>query len=283
MFSLLSPVKLDLFLHITGRRADGYHSLQTLFQLLDHGDAMEFEVRPDDKLELLCNRSELQSENNLVLRAARALRTLTGTRAGARISLHKRIATGAGLGGGSSNAATTLVALNHLWKTGLGRQDLANLGLHLGADVPVFVHGRTAWAEGIGEVLTPVSLPRCYYVVLTPPCHVATAEIFSHQQLTRDSTAIKMAAFLAGQSGNDCEALVRNLYADVDAALDWLEQFASARMTGTGASVFASFSDSNAARAVLDALSTSTDSRINADRVQAFMASGIAESPLCAL
>ncbi len=281
--TLVSPAKLNLFLHITGRLPNGYHTLQTLFQLLDYGDTMEFQATEDAELRLSCNRPELQGEDNLVLRAARALQRHTGSRSGAHIHLHKRIASGAGLGGGSSNAATTLLALNHLWQTGLDRRQLGEMGLQLGADVPVFVEGRTAWAEGIGEQLTPVVLPQRHYVVLSPPCHVATAEIFSHQQLTRDTTPIKMAAFLAGQSGNDCEALVRNLYADVDAALDWLEQFASARMTGTGASVFASFSDSNAARAVLDALSTSTDSRINADRVQAFMASGIAESPLCAL
>jgi 4-diphosphocytidyl-2-C-methyl-D-erythritol kinase len=281
--SLLSPAKLNLFLHVTGRRADGYHNLQTLFQLMDYGDTMHFEHLPAAEIQLICDQPELQNADNLVLRAAKALREYTNVESGARITLHKKIPAGAGLGGGSSNAAATLVALNNLWRTGLSRTELSAIGLRLGADVPVFIQGRTAWGEGIGEQLTPVLLPPRFYVVLSPPCHVATGEIFSNQQLTRDSTAIKMAAFLAGQSRNDCEKLVRKLYPDVDHALNWLSNFASARMTGTGASVFAGFESKDAAMAVLNALSDSNDIFINADRVNAFVASGITESPICAL
>ncbi len=281
--SLLSPAKLNLFLHITGRRTDGYHNLQTLFQLLDFGDGMRFELLPTDQTQLICDDMQLQSADNLVLRAANALRERTGIQTGVRITLNKKIPMGAGLGGGSSNAATTLVALNHLWQSGLSRTELSDIGVRLGADVPVFIHGRTAWGEGIGEQLTPVLLAHRFYIVLSPPCHVATGEIFSHQQLTRDSTAIKMAAFLAGQSRNDCEVLVRKLYPDVDNALNWLNQFASARMTGTGASVFAGFESREAAIAVLNALSDSRDREINAERINAFVASGITESPVCAL
>jgi len=281
--TLLSPAKLNLFLHITGRRADGYHNLQTLFQLLDYGDTMHFEHLPTAEIQLRCDQPQLQSHDNLVVRAASALREHTGTSVGASITLNKKIPMGAGLGGGSSNAATTLVALNHLWQTGLSRNELSDIGLRLGADVPVFIHGRTAWGEGIGEQLTPVLLPHRFYIVLSPHCHVATGEIFSHQQLTRDSTAIKMAAFLAGQSRNDCENLVRKLYPDVDNALHWLNQFASARMTGTGASVFAGFESREAAMTVLHALSGSKDEFINAERINAFVASGITESPVCVL
>ena len=251
----LAPAKLNLFLHITGRRADGYHELQTLFQLLDYGDELRFEPRADEHIHLHCNQADLGGPDNLVLRAARLLRAQTpDPLPGVDIWLHKRIPAGAGLGGGSSDAATTLVALNQLWQLGLSAVELARLGVTLGADVPVFVAGRTAWAEGIGEKLTPVNLPERWYVVLTPDCQVSTARIFSHEQLTRDSKAIRIAAFLAERSRNDCEALVRNLYPPVDATLEWLAHHAPARMTGTGSSVFAAFDDEAEARAVLKQL-----------------------------
>lgn len=250
--SLDCPSKLNLFLHITGRRADGYHELQTLFQLLDHGDRMRFARREDTELRLSCDRAELAGENNLALRAARLLREHSGCRDGADIELNKRIPAGAGLGGGSANAAATLLALNRLWKTGLSRAELARLGLMLGADVPVFVHGRTAWAEGIGEKLEPVSLPgQRWYLVLVPDCHVATATVFRHRELTRNASAIRMSAFLAGCSRNDCQDLVRRLYPPVDAVFTWLERWARPRLTGTGAGVFAGFSGPEEAQAVL--------------------------------
>ena len=250
-----APAKLNLFLHINGRRADGYHDLQTIFQLLDYGDDLRFSVRDDGELHLRCDTDGLNTPDNLVLKAARALQQqMSGPSPGVDIDLYKRIPAGAGLGGGSSDAATTLVALNHLWQAGLSISELAALGATLGADVPVFVHGQSAWAEGIGDQLTPIILPKRWFVVLTPDCHVSTARVFSHEQLTRDTKAIRMAAFLAERSRNDCEALVRELYPPVDAALEWLSQFTRARMTGTGASVFAAFDEEAIARAVLEQL-----------------------------
>ncbi|TFH74780.1 4-(cytidine 5'-diphospho)-2-C-methyl-D-erythritol kinase [Gammaproteobacteria bacterium LSUCC0112] len=276
--TLSAPAKLNLFLHITGRRADGYHLLQTVFQLLDYGDELAFTLRNDSQIVLHCDNAELSGADNLVLRAAHLLRQHTACSVGVDIKLQKRIPTGAGLGGGSSDAATTLVALNVLWQCGLTRNTLADLGLRLGADVPVFVHGQSAWAEGVGELLQPVSLPARYYLVLSPDCHVSTAMIFSHQQLTRDTRAIKMAAFLAGQSQNDCELLVRQLYPEVNAALEWLSQFAPARMTGTGSSIFAAFNDEASARDVLLKLPAELDGPLK--NIQGFVARGVNESAL---
>lgn len=274
--TLPAPAKLNLFLHITGRREDGYHLLQTVFQLLDYGDELSFHLRDDDRILLHCDTPELATDDNLVLRAARLLCEHSDSCQGVDIELIKRIPAGAGLGGGSSDAATTLIALNHLWQCGLSQEQLQSLGLSLGADVPVFVNGCSAWAEGVGEHLTPVDLPSIYYLVLTPACHVSTARIFSHQQLTRDTKAIKMAAFLAGQSRNDCELLVRQLYPEVDAAIQWLSQFAPARMTGTGSSVFASFDDEAAARAVLAKLPTDKHGPLK--NISGFVARAVNES-----
>lgn len=279
--TLPAPAKLNLFLHITGRRSDGYHNLQTLFQLLDHGDTLTFRRRDDGQLHVSCTDPSLNNADNLVMQAARLLQQTLQCPAGADIHLDKHIPAGAGLGGGSSDAATTLVALNRLWQGGLTRADLAALGLQLGADVPVFVMGHSAWAEGIGEELEPVTLDEQFFVVLTPACHVTTATIFSHQQLTRDSTAIKMCAFLAGQSRNDCEALVRKLYPAVDAALTWLSRFAPARMTGTGSSVFAAFSDEAQARAVLAQLPAMISGPLTG--IRGFVARGINRSALSEL
>jgi len=293
--TLPAPAKLNLFLHITGRRPDGYHELQTVFQLLDYGDTLTLTTRGDGQLHLDCDIDTLSNQDNLVLRAAHALQQtrefLTQrTRPGADIKLIKNIPEGAGLGGGSSDAASTLVGLNLMWQLGLSRQQLAEIGLRLGADVPVFIHGRSAWAGGIGEQLTPVDLPAAFFVVLTPACHVATGGIFSHQQLTRDSPAIKMCAFLAGQSRNDCEALVRNLYPQVDAALNWLSGFAPARMTGTGSSVFASFEDEASARNVLRALTNMKDGMKDGSTkdsslsgISGFVARGVNQSALADL
>lgn len=255
---LLAPAKLNLFLHITGRRADGYHTLQTLFQLLDHGDPMTFALTPreGDSLHLHSTVGHTQlpipMEQNLVMRAVRILRAVTpAALPGVRISLTKQIPIGAGLGGGSANAAMTLVALNQLWELGLDSAALCRLGVRLGADVPVFIRGQSAWAEGIGDELQPVTIPPTWYLVITPPCLVSTAEVFSHSDLTRNTPAIKMADFLAGGSRNDCESVTCSLYPGVAAALNWLRNYAKARMTGTGASVFASFDDEDAARKVL--------------------------------
>lgn len=276
--TLPAPAKLNLFLHITARRPDGYHELQTIFQLLDRGDELDFAKSSDGEITLTCQHEGLgKVEDNLVVRAARLLKQHTGTHWGAHITLHKNLPAGAGLGGGSSDAATTLLGLNHLWQTDLSQTELAELGLSLGADIPVFVLGHSAWAEGIGEKLTPVTLPEPYFVVLSPACHVNTGEIFSHQQLTRDSSPIKMAAFLAGQSRNDCEILVRRLYPEVDSAIHWLSQFGPARLTGTGSSVFVPVSSEQAARDVLQALATEGNSALSG--TQGWIAKGINRSP----
>jgi len=244
--TLPAPAKLNLFLHITGRRPDGYHELQTLFQLLDFGDTLAF--RADDSgvlalhIDAESTHRDIPLENNLVLTAARRLQALAPG-AGADITLTKRLPAGAGLGGGSSDAAVTLLALNALWRLGLTTDELMALGLELGADVPVFVAGRTAWAEGIGERLEPVALEPAHYVVLVPPVTVSTARIFGQENLTRQTTAITMADFLAGRARNDCESVTCALYPAVKTALDWLGQHAPARMTGTGSAVFARFED----------------------------------------
>lgn len=254
-----APAKLNLFLHILGRRSDGYHQLQTLFQLLDEGDTLRFESLSGGELQLEVRSNttgqRLPLENNLILQAARLLRTRAGAPAlGARISVDKRIPMGGGLGGGSSNAATTLIALNRYWQLNLGQTELKALGLQLGADVPLFIHGRSAWGEGVGEKLQAVTLPPRWFLVATPDCAVSTAEIFNHENLTRNSPAIKMADFLAGVARNDCEPVTCELYPEVAQALTWLTQFGQARMTGTGASVFADFTAETKANAALSQL-----------------------------
>ena len=242
---LPAPAKLNLFLHINGRRPDGYHRLQTCFQLLDHGDELELSDECDDTLTLqTIGDNEIDTENNLVLRAARALQRHAGTTAGAHIRLHKRIPAGGGLGGGSSDAATALLALNRLWDLGLDSKTLAKIGLTLGADVPFFVHGRSAFAQGVGEELFAVELPAAHYLVVHPGITVSTARVFNAPELTRDTPESTVAAFLGAGSGmsfhNDCEPVARTLFPEINAALDWLsQQTGNARMTGTGACVFA--------------------------------------------
>lgn len=265
---LLSPAKLNLFLHVTGRRGDGYHTLQTLFQLLDWGDDLGFTANTSGAITLGGDALDIPHDQNLIVRAARMLQT---PGRGAHITLRKRIPQGGGLGGGSSNAATTLLALNQLWARGLDSGELQALGRRLGADVPVFVAGNSAWAEGIGEILTPVRLPPRWYLVVCPQCHVSTGEIFSHEQLTRDTSPIKIAAFFEGHSRNDCQDLVRNLHPEIDNALNWLEKFGDARLTGTGACVFAGFDGEAPARAALAQLPTA---------MTGFVAPGINESPV---
>lgn len=268
--TLLSPAKLNLFLHITGRRADGYHELQTLFRMLDWGDLLHFS--PNNSGEVTLGGSELSIPpgDNLIVRAALALPRSSSSQ-GAHIELDKRIPEGGGLGGGSSNAATTLLALNQLWGLGLSPNQLQQVAAQLGADVPVFTAGYTAWAEGVGEILTPVELPECWYLVVVPPCHVSTAEIFSNEQLTRNTSPIKIAAFFEGHSRNDCQNLVRNLYPEVDNALKWLDNFGEAKLTGTGACVFASFPDEHPARLALGLLP---------DSMTGFVAKGLNTSPV---
>ena len=247
-----APAKLNLFLHITGRRADGYHELQTVFQFIDYGDELRFVVTDNGVVRRLTDLPEVAEADDLTVRAARLLQAETGCRQGVEITIHKRLPMGGGLGGGSSDAATTLVALNALWGLGLSRDRLTELGLRLGADVPVFVHGRAAWAEGVGERLTPVELPEPWFVVLVPQAHVSTAKLFADPQLTRNLRPIKIRGFLAGEGCNVFEPLVRAAYPQVDEAMVWLGAYAPARMTGTGACVFAAFAVEAEARRVAE-------------------------------
>jgi 4-diphosphocytidyl-2-C-methyl-D-erythritol kinase len=245
-----APAKLNLFLHITGRRPDGYHLLQSVFQFLDFGDEITIEVRDDGAIHRLNELPGVAPEQDLVVRAARLLQQQTGCTLGADIRVEKRLPMGGGLGGGSSDAATVLVALNRLWGVRLPLDELARLGLQLGADVPVFVHGQAAWAEGVGEILQPVELPEPWYLVIIPPVEVSTAKIFSDPQLTRECPAIKIRAFLAGDGENVCQPVASRHYPEIAQALAWLGHFAKAKMTGTGSCVFAAFDTRGEAESV---------------------------------
>ena len=267
--SVSAPAKLNLFLHITGRRDDGYHELQTLFQLLDYGDTLQFEDSNDDQIMLEGPDLGIPTDANLILRAARALERPPGR--GVRITLDKAIPTGGGLGGGSSDAASTLLALNHLWQLGHSSEKLQAIGRTLGADVPVFIAGHSAWAEGVGERLTPVEIPESWYLVIHPDTHIATGEIFSRPELTRNTPPITIAAFFAGDSRNDCQIVARHLYPEVDNALIWLGNMGDARLTGTGACVFASFQS----RAEADAVRRQVPAKWTA-----FVARGLNRSPV---
>lgn len=239
--TLPAPAKLNLFLHITGRRADGYHELQTLFQFLDHGDELGFALREDGEIHLRTPIDGVPHDSNLIVRAARLLQQESGTKLGADIWLDKRLPMGGGIGGGSSDAATTLAGLNHLWQTGLNEDHLAALGLRLGADVPVFVRGRAAFAEGVGEQLQAVELSEPWFLVAVPQVFVSTAEVFSAPELTRNTPPIKVRSLLEGGGHNDCQPVVEARYPEVRNALILLNKFVPARLTGTGACVFGSF------------------------------------------
>ena len=250
-----APAKLNLFLHVTGRRADGYHELQTVFQFLDMGDVLWFDVTSGGGIELECSLPAIPAGQNLIVRAARRLSDHSGCHQGARIRVDKRLPVGGGLGGGSSDAATTLVALNSLWGLGLDDDELARLGLQLGADVPVFVHGAAAWAEGVGEKLTPLpELAEPWYLVVYPEVSVSTAEIFSDSQLTRNAHPLKIPAFIAGAGVNHLEPVVVRRYPEVGKALNWLSKNQPARMTGSGACVFAPCKDRHQAESILKQL-----------------------------
>ncbi|WP_165665386.1 4-(cytidine 5'-diphospho)-2-C-methyl-D-erythritol kinase [Metapseudomonas otitidis] len=238
---LPAPAKLNLMLHILGRRPDGYHELQTLFQFLDHGDELGFSLREDGEIHLHTEMPGVPHDSNLIVRAARSLQQASGTHLGADIWLDKRLPMGGGIGGGSSDAATTLLGLDHLWQTHLGEERLAELGLALGADVPVFVRGRAAFAEGVGERLQPVTLEEPWFLVGVPQVFVSTAEVFTDPELTRNSAPITLRSLLEGGSRNDCQPVVEKRYPEVRNALMWLNKFTSARLTGTGACVFGSF------------------------------------------
>ena len=250
-FAWPAPAKLNLFLHVTGRRADGYHELQTLFQFIDLHDTLYFVPRGDGEFTRSGGPAGVADEDDLVLRAAHAIRRASGVRLGADIRIEKRIPLGGGLGGGSSNAATTLIALDRLWNLGLPNDEIARIGLSLGADVPVFVRGLAAWAEGIGERLRPVVIDEPHYLVVTPPVAVSTAEIFQAPELPRAHPPITFDDFVAGRSGNDCEAATCARHPAVRDALAWLRMRApQTRMSGTGASLFAAFAQRGDAEAL---------------------------------
>jgi len=271
-----APAKLNLFLHVTGRRPDGYHSLQTVFQLLDYCDEIRIEPTADGSIGRPEGLAGIAPEEDLVVRAAKLLQAESGCALGAEIRVRKRIPSGGGLGGGSSDAATVLVALNRLWRLGWPVERLAALGLRLGADVPVFVHGRSAWAEGVGERLSPVDLPPAWYLVVCPDCAVSTAEIFADPELTRDSPETTISGFLSAGGRNDCEPVVKRRYPAVAAALDWVaarSRGQPAKVTGTGGCVFAKFAAAADAGAALEGLPP---------QWTGFVARGIAASPLLA-
>ncbi|WP_439651010.1 4-(cytidine 5'-diphospho)-2-C-methyl-D-erythritol kinase [Parazoarcus communis] len=252
LLGCLAPAKLNLFLHVIGRRPDGYHLLQTAFRLIDCGDRLDFHVRTDGSIHRTTALAGVPEEQDLVVRAARRLQQYTGCGLGADIAVHKHLPMGGGLGGGSSDAATTLMALNHLWRTGLDRHTLQTLGLELGADVPFFIYGRDAFAEGVGERFQPLALPPAWYVMIAPGVSVPTAEIFSSKDLTRDTVPIKIADFTTSTTRNDLQATACKLYPEVSETINWLAQFASARMTGSGACVFAEVKDELTAQDIVD-------------------------------
>ncbi len=253
-----APAKLNLFLYITGRRDDGYHHLQTLFQFLDYGDSLSFAPRNDGKICLLTALAGVDDEENLIVKAARLLQRQPNVKRnnrslpGVDIWLDKKLPMGGGLGGGSSDAATTLVALNHLWQCGLDEDQLADLGVSLGADLPVFIRGRAAFAEGIGERLTPASPPEKWYLVTVPSVSVSTPAIFSSPALKRDSPVRTLDQLMALPFHNDCESIARNRFYEVEQHLSWLLEYAPSRLTGTGACVFAEFDTEAEARHVLE-------------------------------
>lgn len=266
-----APAKLNLFLHVVGRRDDGYHLLQTLFRFVDYGDTLRFAVRADGRIRRVNPVPGVSEDDDLAVRAARLLQAESGTGRGVDIVVDKRLPLGGGLGGGSSDAATTLLALNRLWGANFSRERLQALALRLGADVPVFVFGESAFAEGVGERLEAVALPPAWYLVLTPPVQVATAEIFASPDLTRNSIPIKISAFSTGH--NDLEPVVCRRYPEVARQLAWLRQFGEARMTGSGACCFAGFGDEAQARSVLARLPGAGDMR-------GFVARGLDRHPL---
>jgi len=249
--AFLAPAKLNLFLHITGQRADGYHLLQTVFQLLDYGDTVNIEPRQDGRIVRSSAIPGVPEEQDITLRAAKLLQQTSASKLGANISVEKRLPMGGGLGGGSSDAATVLMALNRLWELGLSRAVLMELALKLGADVPVFVFGQAAWAEGIGEELQAIKLEPAYYAVLTPAVSIPTASIFASRELTRNTIPQTMAAFFKGFGHNDLQPLVCRMYPQVASCLSWLKQFGDARMSGSGSSVFVAVDSIESAQSIV--------------------------------
>lgn len=250
-----APAKLNLFLHIIGQREDGYHLLQTVFQFLDYADTISLTLRKDSHIYRVSDLAGVPAENDLVVKAAKLLQKHCDSHLGADISVEKILPMGGGLGGGSSNAASVLVALNHLWDCGLSQQELMDLGVQLGADVPVFIFAQSAWAEGVGERLKAVELPEKWFLVLKPQINVSTAKVFANSQLRRDCSTITIRDFLTGQTENVCEKPVREMYPEVDQALSDLAYYGESKLTGTGACVFAAFDKKDEAEKALSELS----------------------------
>lgn len=255
----VAPAKINLFLHVIGRRSDGYHLLQTVFRLLDYGDILRFQIREDGVINRVNPLPNVSHDEDLIVRAAKALQKISNQSLGVDIELEKNLPMGGGVGGGSSDAATTLLVLNHLWQTKLSREQLTKIGLTLGADVPVFLFGKTSFAEGIGEKLDVINLPQAWYLVLTPPFSVSTKDIFSSSELTRDTKPIKLTAFSAGaevfsEMHNDLEPVAIKSCPDIGRHIKWLSQFGNARMTGSGSSVFCKFATEAMAREALHQL-----------------------------
>lgn len=250
LLDCLAPAKLNLFLHVVGRRADGYHLLQTAFRMLDWGDRLSFTLRRDGRIRRLTDVPGVPEQSDLVVRAAHALQQWAGCELGVDITVDKVLPMGGGLGGGSSDAATTLLALNRLWGIGAGRQELQAIALPLGADVPFFVFGRTAFAEGVGEALTALTMPPAWYVVVAPGVSVPTARIFASKVLTRDTKPIKIADFAMSGTRNDLERVACEQYPQIANAIDWLGAYAPARMTGSGACIFSEVGSEREAREI---------------------------------
>lgn len=272
--TVTAPAKLNLFLHITGRREDGYHLLQTVFQFLDYADTISLTLREDGVVNRTSDLPGVEAEDDLVVKAAKRLQRHCATSLGVDIAVDKILPMGGGLGGGSSNAASVLVGLNHLWGCGLEQQELMDLGVELGADVPVFIFAQSAWAEGVGERLKAVELPEKWFLVLKPSINVSTAKVFSNSQLRRDCSTITIRDFLEGQTENVCEKPVREIYPEVDQALTDLARYCEngeSKLTGTGACVFAAFDNKEQAESALSALSEKWDG---------FVARGMNQTPL---
>ncbi len=273
--AFLAPAKINLFLHITGQRADGYHTLQSVFQLLDFYDTIHLKTTKNSEIKRVNDINGVPENQDLCALAASALQQKTGCNLGVEFEVEKRIPMGGGLGGGSSNAATVLLALNHLWQLNLGRQDLMQIGLTLGADVPVFIFGQSAWAEGVGEILSPIDLKPSYYVVLTPPVHVSTRDIFANSTLTKDTKPLKMADFSRDVKSavfkNDLETVVCKEFPAVASTLSWLNQYGEAHMSGSGASVFVAVNSKQQADEILAQKPAN---------VAGFVAKGLKQHPL---
>ena len=267
-----APAKLNLFLHITGRRADGYHLLQSVFQFLDYGDELAFEITSNGQISRLTDVPGVAEADDLIVRAATLLQQTTGTKAGVNIQIRKVLPMGGGLGGGSSDAATTLVVLNQLWQTGLNREQLAELGLSLGADIPVFIHGVAAFVEGVGEQISAINPPEKWILVIHPQINVSTAKIFTDSGLTRDCSAIRICDLSGAVLTNVCEPIACKHYPEIAEAIQWLSGYnRSARMTGTGACVFAEFNSQHEAEELLQRLP---------EKWRGFVAKGVNQSPL---